>query len=132
MPLNQTNPLYQEGSFTPGFSFSFGNTGVTYFEPPKGHYIKIGNMVWIYAYVSLNTKGTDTGAVRITGMPFASGTLISAHLDLSTDATLVSYPSARSGAGNTYMNCMDGVATIWDTAVADDTIFIIWGWYCIV
>jgi hypothetical protein len=60
---------YEEGTWTMGFSFGGGTTGMTY-SFNTGRYTKIGRKVTVVGYVNLTNKGTSTGSVRITGLPF--------------------------------------------------------------
>ena len=60
---------YEEGTWTPAYSFGGGTTGVTY-ATQAGSYIKIGRLVTVWCYIVLSNKGSSTGAAQITGMPF--------------------------------------------------------------
>ena len=62
---------YEEGTWTPAITFGGGNTGVTY-SVQSGNYTKIGNLVTITCYLVLTSKGTSTGNVKITGLPFSN------------------------------------------------------------
>jgi len=62
---------YLTGTFTPGISFNNGVTGITY-SHQIGFYTKVGDIVFITGDVLLSNKGSDTGAARITGLPFTS------------------------------------------------------------
>jgi hypothetical protein len=63
---------YEEGTFTPSLNIGGATTGITYLGR-AGKYVKIGNMVWIRLGIVLTSKGSLTGNLTITGMPFASG-----------------------------------------------------------
>jgi hypothetical protein len=62
---------YEEGSWTPVLAFGGGSTGITY-SSQQGNYTKIGNRVCISGRIGLSNKGSSTGAVTITGLPFTS------------------------------------------------------------
>ena len=62
---------YLEGSFTPTITFGGASVGVTY-TTNLGKYTRIGNRVLFNAIVILSNKGSSTGAVRITGLPFTA------------------------------------------------------------
>lgn len=65
---------YLQGSFTPGFSFGGGTTGITYTQQ-YGVYTRIGNVVNFTLTIAITSKGSSTGAAKITGLPIAaSGT----------------------------------------------------------
>jgi len=64
---------YEEGTWTPGIGGSGGESGQTYAANGQvGHYIKIGRLVTATLFITLTAKGTITGSVEITGLPFAS------------------------------------------------------------
>jgi len=71
VPSANANTLddYEEGEWTMGVSFGGGTTGITY-SATTGYYTKIGNLVTISGYLQLTSKGTDTGNVKLTGLPF--------------------------------------------------------------
>ena len=62
---------YEEGTWTPTFTFSGGNTGVTY-SSQLGWYTKVGRVVHAYARIQLTSKGSSSGNGRIDGFPFAT------------------------------------------------------------
>jgi hypothetical protein len=62
---------YEEGTFTPALKFGGGTTAITYDASGEvGTYTKIGNNVYIFIYIRLTNKGTDTGNATIGGLPF--------------------------------------------------------------
>jgi hypothetical protein len=61
---------YEEGTWTMGISFGGASVGVTYGNN-TGKYTKIGRQVTVTGYVNLTSKGSSTGNVEITGLPFA-------------------------------------------------------------
>jgi hypothetical protein len=60
---------YEEGTWNGGISFGGASTGITY-SNFLGYYTKIGNVVTVSAYINISSKGSATGAARITGLPF--------------------------------------------------------------
>jgi hypothetical protein len=60
---------YEEGTWTMGVSFGGASVGVTY-GSNTGTYTKVGRQVTINGYMSLTNKGSSTGNVFITGLPF--------------------------------------------------------------
>jgi hypothetical protein len=76
-PSSNANTLddYEEGTFTPSFSFAggAGNLSVVY-STRVGAYTKIGNVVhvWLRLITTTFTHTTATGALIITGLPFVS------------------------------------------------------------
>ena len=63
---------YEEGTWTPGMTFGGGNTGLT-FGSAGGTYTKIGRLVYCQVVLAFSNKGTSTGNVRLTGLPFTVG-----------------------------------------------------------
>lgn len=63
------------GTFTPGISFGGGTTGITY-SNQQGNFVRIGNVVFVSGNINLTSKGSSTGNVLITGMPYALGSAI--------------------------------------------------------
>lgn len=62
---------YEVGTFTPVLGGAGGTSGQSY-GLQAGNYVKIGDRVFIDANTSLSTKGTITGNLRVTGLPFTS------------------------------------------------------------
>jgi hypothetical protein len=62
---------YEEGTFVPNISFGTGTTGITYSEK-KGIYTKVGRFVWISVLITLTNKGSSTGDLRISNLPFTA------------------------------------------------------------
>lgn len=62
---------YEEGSFTPAITFGGGNTGITY-TTQVGRYTKVGREVKVEGSIVLSNKGSSTGNILITGLPFSA------------------------------------------------------------
>ena len=60
---------YEEGTWTMGLSFGGGTTGITY-SNNTGTYTKVGRQVTVNGYMLLSSKGSSTGNVLLTGLPF--------------------------------------------------------------
>jgi hypothetical protein len=63
---------YEEGTWTMGVSFGGASVDVTT-SSNAGTYTKIGRQVTVNGYLVLTSKGSSTGAARITGLPFTLG-----------------------------------------------------------
>ena len=63
---------YEEGAFTPTISFDGGSGTVTY-NVQSGQYTKIGNRVFGAFDVRTVSIASRTGNVRLSGLPFSSG-----------------------------------------------------------
>jgi hypothetical protein len=69
-PAFQANvPSYDEGNWTPTVSGDGGGSGQTY-AVQYGHYIKVGKCVTVWFNIGLSAKGTITGNVIVSGLPF--------------------------------------------------------------
>lgn len=76
-PSSNANTLddYEEGTWTPTFTFATpGNLSTTY-SARTGTYTKIGNTVTAICAINLSVyaQTTASGALQITGLPFTSG-----------------------------------------------------------
>ena len=83
-PSSDPNTLddYEEGTFTPGWSFGGGVTGITY-AAQFGSYVKIGRKVTVSGLTQLSSKGSSTGVARMTGLPFASANVANGYTPTS-------------------------------------------------
>lgn len=64
---------YEEGTFTPSITFGGGSTGIAYTSGRQsGIYTKIGNCVNISIHLQMTSKGSSTGSVQVTGLPFTA------------------------------------------------------------
>ena len=64
---------YEEGTFTPAYTFGGSTTGIVYgTNLQKGRYTKVGRFVQCIIYIGMTDKGSQSGAVVITGLPFTS------------------------------------------------------------
>jgi hypothetical protein len=92
-PAGMTSELladYEEGTWTPAVEFGGASVGVTY-TSRQGTYTKIGRAVTIQCQVVLSSKGSSTGAMSVSGLPFtpqANTTAVTAWIDTSA-ATIV-------------------------------------------
>ena len=63
---------YEEGTWTPVYTGSGGSIGATAYTQQAGTYTKIGRQVTAHMRVALSSKGSWTGTVIFTGLPFTS------------------------------------------------------------
>jgi hypothetical protein len=61
---------YEEGTFTPAYSFTGGGTVTHGFR--SGLYIKIGQLVWISVAIRSTAVSGISGALQVTGLPFTA------------------------------------------------------------
>jgi hypothetical protein len=61
---------YEEGTWTPAYSVASGSMSS---NTTQGKYTKIGNVVYVWGYISYGSNSSASGAVSITGLPFTAG-----------------------------------------------------------
>jgi hypothetical protein len=139
-PAGMTSELlndYEEGTFTPVILFGGGNTGMTY-GLQLGRYTKVGNRVYISIYIYPSNKGSSTGAVTISGLPFTSNATAGNASALSVWLTTFTFgisinPTARivPSATSVQMYFMNTgtAATMQDTQVNVSSEFVVTGFY---
>ena len=104
---------YEEGTWTPSATYTTpGTLSITYNEQ-YGYYTKVGRQVTVVGMVAINTfsKGTASGSLIISGLPFAMASLTrnQAHGSLSqynapTSTTAGAFPALGSVAGGSYLS----------------------------
>lgn len=129
------NGDYAEGTFTPAITFGGAAVGVTY-TTQSGSYTRIGNRVFFDLLIVLSSKGSSTGTLAITGLPFTAAN--------TADKACAIEPSSFAAGINPYANVVRNSATvalysyatatgvqtaIADTGVANNTNFAISGHY---
>ena len=61
---------YEEGNWTPTISF-LTTTNLNYTGSARNaEYVKVGNLVYIRGFASANSTGSNTGQIKIGGLPF--------------------------------------------------------------
>jgi len=72
-PSSDVNTLddYEEGTWVPTLLIGGSSSGITY-NSLQGSYVKIGCLVYIEGRILLSSKGSNTGSVSISGLPFVS------------------------------------------------------------
>lgn len=63
---------YEEGVWTPGITMGGAAVGVAYGANNGGRYTRIGRICIASFLLQLSSKGSSSGAVQITGLPFAA------------------------------------------------------------
>ena len=61
---------YEEGTFTPGLTD--GSNSVSGDANTGGHYTKVGQLVYGTGHIKIESKGSLSGVIRISGLPFAT------------------------------------------------------------
>jgi len=67
---------YEEGTFTPNVTFGGNSVGLTYSSLRGGSYTKVGRLVTCYIAFEISNKGSSSGNLMITGLPFTSLDLV--------------------------------------------------------
>ena len=96
---------YEEGTWTPGITFSGAAVGMTY-TTQIGSYQKIGNRVTVNFWINLSAKGSSTGSALVTGLPFVSrnnADSYSAPALRPQNMTYTGTPTGVTGLGTTTM-----------------------------
>lgn len=65
---------YEEGTWTPVYYGSTGSIGSLAYDTQAGSYTKVGRLVTATCAIRLTNKGSWTGNVQISGLPYAIGT----------------------------------------------------------
>jgi hypothetical protein len=109
---------YEEGTWTPVITGTGGSSGVTH-SRQEGSYIKIGRLVYIRAEVVLSNKGSITGNIIISGLPFTTASSFPGEntgtiywVDTSTAFTFV---LANTQANATYTNLKGATGAVTST-----------------
>ena len=63
---------YEEGTFTPKFTFGGGSSGQSYSTVRNGFYTRVGDTVFITVRLELTARGSSTGTIRIADLPLTS------------------------------------------------------------
>jgi hypothetical protein len=90
---------YEEGTWTMGVAFGGASVGVTY-STQGGTYTKIGRQVTVNGFIILSSKGSSSGGVDITGLPFTSGNNTGNNTSASLWLFNVSFANQFQAIGN--------------------------------
>jgi hypothetical protein len=96
---------YEEGTWVPTLTFATPGTLAVTYSTQTGNYIKVGNLVTarysILIVPAALVKGTASGGLQITGLPFAASGTGTQYVDLAANITditsgtlAISYPQA--------------------------------------
>jgi hypothetical protein len=67
---------YEEGDWTPSFTFSINNSASFSYTQQIGRYTKIGRLVTVFGYIAATvTKSNAIGDLQIAGLPFTPANL---------------------------------------------------------
>jgi hypothetical protein len=89
---------YEEGTWTMGVSFGGASVDVAY-GSNTGTYTKIGRQVTVNGYMNLSSKGSSTGAAKITGLPFTIGSALGNYSAASLWMSAVTFTNQFTSVG---------------------------------
>ena len=113
---------YEEGTWTPAVTFGGGATGVTYGGSNGGTYTKVGRIVTVCGILDLTSKGSSTGNISITGLPFSGSNFGGAALTLYGLTFTGQAYGQPNGSAMVLFQILAGTRTVLtDTAFANDT-----------
>jgi hypothetical protein len=90
---------YEEGTWTMGVSFGGASVGVVY-GSNTGTYTKIGRQVTVNGLLQLTSKGSSTGNVTITGLPFTVGGVTSYYATSALRFKNIAFVNQYQGYAN--------------------------------
>jgi hypothetical protein len=97
---------YEEGNWTPGFTFGGSAAGVAY-SVQEGKFTRIGRQVTCMFDVRLTSNGSGSGAALLTGLPFSVGNLLTT--------------TALEGGGVFTLHQSQGTAHTYASIIPDDS-----------
>jgi hypothetical protein len=120
---------YEEGTFTPTFSFTNSNGNHTT-SGATGHYVKVGTLVHIQGYIKLATRGTANGVIRIANIPFtninsgssyAAGSvwMNSMNSGAPMDGDFMQYMIINPGGDHMRLWCLSGSGAVHEATQGD-------------
>jgi len=118
---------YEEGTFTVAFTAGSGSiTADTSYNTCS--YVKIGKVVHIQGQIGVSSVSTPSGALNMTGLPFASANGLAQSADwVANLGTIIDLASDPSGGGSVYGRITNNSSSInWraqaGTSAGDSTI----------
>ncbi len=91
---SNTLDSYEEGAWTPDIKINDSTTGITY-TARSADYVKIGKLVFVNGDIQLSDKGSSSGSVIISGLPFTVADRTSAT-SIDGGASLCAHSSGTS------------------------------------
>lgn len=127
---------YEEGTFVPAVAFGGNSVGLTY-TTRNAQYTKIGDVVYFRIGIQLSNKGSSTGNMTVTGLPFTSksGSYVNwvVNPGLRDFVGLTGAATASVGSNSTSVSMQQmtatGVSSLTDANVANASYFFVTGFY---
>ena len=107
-------------AWTPSISFGAGTTGITY-TSQSGYYSRIGNIIFFVGYIVLSSNGSDTGYVRINGLPASASQNGYGMCQLANATYTGDGVCCKVSTGNNYLALLAGSNSSANTLVLDET-----------
>jgi hypothetical protein len=106
---------YEEGTFTPVITFGGASVGITYTAGRQsGIYTKVGNLVTYSIHIQLTNKGSSTGALQVTGVPFTASNndkYTPGAAFIQSMSSMSTLPIFRVTPNSTVMDCYQMVSS---------------------
>lgn len=129
----------ETGTWDPVLQFGGATTGIIY-SSQEGEYYRLGKMVYIFAVITLSSKGTSTGAATVRGLPFTVGdSLVGTSFEGMCNVPYVRNVTGTPGAVSAtiadtedvfmFVNSGDGTLSMDDGDFSDTTSFRLHGFY---
>lgn len=113
VPSANVNTLddYEEGTWTPFFTFSGSNAGAIH-SFQIGEYIKVGKLVTVFAKCIFSAKGSSVGQLTLEGFPFT-------NISSASNACVI-YPQNITYSGSIYCELISSAinAKFWQMSEA--------------
>lgn len=132
-PTNQFRDL-DTGTFTPVVSFGGASVGITY-TTQLGKYTRVGNVVTYTIQINLSSKGSSTGSMQISGLPYTSisGITQSANPGFATGIVTATSIGGWITTGSSVIQLQNSQvnysATLTDANVSNTTVMYFTGSY---
>jgi len=122
------------GTFTPAIAFGGSSTGITY-STQSANYTRIANVVFVIINIILTSKGSQTGTMTFTGLPFTvAGNSPRAVTECTSITFAGNYVESLFLSGTTTgemvsVTTASGVSLLSNTAFSNTSAFVISGFY---
>jgi hypothetical protein len=137
--LVQISSEAQEGTWTPAIAFGGNSVGVTYGTAAGGYMLStsaLGSFAFITGTVILTNEGTSTGALTITGLPYAlaglAGSWVPVNVHIENFTTSTGSPQGKVAPGTNVIQMYQtktGTASVMDNTNTTNTSVIIFSVY---
>lgn len=128
---------YEEGIFTPVITFGGASAGISYTSGRQsGIYTKVGKLVTYSIHIQLTNRGSSTGALQVTSLPFTSSNndkYTPGSVFIQQMSSMSTLPIFRVMPNGTVMDCYQMVSSTYSTIThancASNSGFLISGQY---